>query len=393
MAGVGHQSTARKTWPKTELGPAIYAGFGVATGSRIVHIRRFVRAPEKCMSGTQRQRASGTLFSGPPHLGPGAPSGHGPLNVTLDFEVSVTEPLFTRGVGPRIVGGTTISPLENPWMVHISMNFPGYSTLCGGTYIGSASSTSHYFLTVAQCIPTDRSNLASYYVSFLRDDLDDAYDEDGFYFSQPYYAALLHVHPLFNTTDTNDIAIVETNAYASPSTLPSPVSLATAASLLKDGTSVQVLGYGTTSEYGELDNELRSAYLNVVNSGTCASAYEVTSDEVDFDQYICAAAPGKDTCQGDAGGPLFLTQGSQDVQLGITSFGYGCAREGYPGIYTRVAFHTDWIDSVVGSGLVSYVEGSGSDGEYVMSTSSSPASLRIFNIAFVLSIAAAIFVL
>ncbi|GBG25497.1 Serine protease 44 [Hondaea fermentalgiana] len=283
--------------------------------------------------------------------------GHEPLNVTLDFEVNFTEPIFTRGVGPRIVGGTLISPYQNPWMVQIEMVFSDVVTMCGGTYIGSANYRSHYFLTAAQCIPSDRSDLDGYFVNFHLYDLDDFYDEEHLYFSQPYEASLLHVHPSYSSLDDNllnDIAIVETTAYVSLSSLPSPVSLAVAGSSLLDETSVQAIGYGHTYENDTSNTALRSAYLNVVNSDTCASAYEATSDEIFFDQYICAAAPGKDTCQGDGGGPLFLTQASQDVQLGITSFGYGCAREGYPGVYTRVSTHTGWsklFDSrCVGSG-------------------------------------------
>ncbi|GJQ73521.1 putative serine-type endopeptidase, partial [Trypoxylus dichotomus] len=48
---------------------------------------------------------------------------------------------------------------------------------------------------------------------------------------------------------------------------------------------------------------------------------------------ICAgvAEGGKGPCQGDSGGPL-VTNGKL---TGIVSRGRGCAREGYPGIYTQ----------------------------------------------------------
>src|SRR5688500_18154016 len=55
---------------------------------------------------------------------------------------------------------------------------------------------------------------------------------------------------------------------------------------------------------------------------------------------LCAGFPeGKtDTCQGDSGGPLLaaLADGTQRL-VGATSFGEGCAREGKPGVYARVA--------------------------------------------------------
>lgn len=53
---------------------------------------------------------------------------------------------------------------------------------------------------------------------------------------------------------------------------------------------------------------------------------------------------GKDACSGDSGGPIF--QKSSDgsmLQVGIVSFGAGCARANRPGIYTRVSAFSEWI--------------------------------------------------
>lgn len=52
----------------------------------------------------------------------------------------------------------------------------------------------------------------------------------------------------------------------------------------------------------------------------------------------------KDTCQGDSGGPLMMfTPNKQWMLVGLTSFGYGCARKSYSGIYTRIAAFKEWI--------------------------------------------------
>jgi hypothetical protein len=48
------------------------------------------------------------------------------------------------------------------------------------------------------------------------------------------------------------------------------------------------------------------------------------------------------TPPGDSGGPLVYDFGT-DVQLGITSFGAGCADPNYSGVYTRVSTYHDWI--------------------------------------------------
>ena len=52
--------------------------------------------------------------------------------------------------------------------------------------------------------------------------------------------------------------------------------------------------------------------------------------------------PGRDTCAGDSGGPLVGTSHGHAVLVGITSFGFGCARSGHPGVYTRVASIRGW---------------------------------------------------
>ena len=64
---------------------------------------------------------------------------------------------------------------------------------------------------------------------------------------------------------------------------------------------------------------------------------------------VCAGLlnGGKDSCQGDSGGPLWIAAVGGDAdnitQVGIVSNGRGCARKGYPGVYTDVAEYFSWI--------------------------------------------------
>ena len=52
---------------------------------------------------------------------------------------------------------------------------------------------------------------------------------------------------------------------------------------------------------------------------------------------------------GDSGGPQIWRNDSDDpyTQIGIVSWGQGCARRGYPGVYTRLGRYIDWIIQTV----------------------------------------------
>jgi secreted trypsin-like serine protease len=51
---------------------------------------------------------------------------------------------------------------------------------------------------------------------------------------------------------------------------------------------------------------------------------------------------------GDSGGPILQWIGDRWEQVGITSYAlYGCARRGYPPVFTRLASYYDWIESII----------------------------------------------
>ena len=66
---------------------------------------------------------------------------------------------------------------------------------------------------------------------------------------------------------------------------------------------------------------------------------------------VCAgyAEGGKDSCEGDSGGPLMVWSDEQAawVLAGVVSNGIRCAEPNLPGIYVRVSEYVDWINKYV----------------------------------------------
>lgn len=110
-----------------------------------------------------------------------------------------------------------------------------------------------------------------------------------------------------------------------------PVSLPSRDSAVPTNTPLFTSGWGKISWNGPTYIFLRGVTVNKKNWDDCNS-YSAYNGAL-TSRMICAAAPGKDACQGDSGGAL--VQGN--VLVGIVSWGWGCADPKYPGVYTDVA--------------------------------------------------------
>ena len=88
-----------------------------------------------------------------------------------------------------------------------------------------------------------------------------------------------------------------------------------------------------------------------VSDTTCNSSSMYNGDIIPTDE-ICAGytAGGVDTCQGDSGGPMFRRDAANAwIQVGIVSWGDGCARPNKPGVYTQVSYFSSTIASAAAS--------------------------------------------
>ncbi|KAI8043954.1 hypothetical protein M5D96_000102, partial [Drosophila gunungcola] len=104
-----------------------------------------------------------------------------------------------------------------------------------------------------------------------------------------------------------------------------------------------VVGWGRTSEGGELPSIVNQVKVPIMSITECRNqkykSTRITSS------MLCAGRPSMDSCQGDSGGPLLLSNGVKYFIVGIVSWGVGCGRDGYPGVYSRVSKFIPWIKS------------------------------------------------
>lgn len=110
-----------------------------------------------------------------------------------------------------------------------------------------------------------------------------------------------------------------------------------------EGAMATVTGWGRQTENITKTAEiLRVVTMPIVSNENCNKSYEVLRSIED--QELCAGVPegGRDSCNGDSGGPLVV----DGVLHGIVSWGRGCARPGYPGVYIRLSHFVNWIRSV-----------------------------------------------
>jgi secreted trypsin-like serine protease len=246
--------------------------------------------------------------------------------------------IFSPGKASAIVNGEETHAGEQPWTVGIAQAAvsDGYTAqFCGGTLI-----TNSWVLTAAHCTYNETGvafNAAELDVIIGRHQLSSTQGEririDKIVRNRNYDVVTLH----------NDIALLHLSqpSTGTPVRLVAPVRNDLERATIK----ATVTGWGTTAN-GEATDKLQQAELPIVSATTCHTVYAKIGLNLSPD-ILCAgyAEGGIDACTGDSGGPLVVwdAQTQNWVQIGIVSWGEGCAQQGLFGVYTRVANFTNWI--------------------------------------------------
>ena len=153
----------------------------------------------------------------------------------------------------------------------------------------------------------------------------------------------IHQNPNFNYNLLDfDISILELETPITFGATASPIKLVPNDFPIAPGAQATITGWGTLSEQGRPSSELQVVQVPVVSNEDCQKDYG--QDAVVTERMVCAMEEGggKDACQGDSGGPMVV----DGLLAGIVSWGFGCARPNYPGVYSRVSTLRDFVRNV-----------------------------------------------
>lgn len=149
----------------------------------------------------------------------------------------------------------------------------------------------------------------------------------------------------------SDFSILELEREFDCSDYVSPVCLPTDMGNDYANKKAVVTGWGTLNpDTGEVPDVLYEVSVKTWTNYDCQTGTNY-DEEMITETMICAGEDGKDSCWGDSGGPMIVNDDGKYTLVGVVSWGYGCAMEGYPGVYARVTSVMPWIKDIVGSYL------------------------------------------
>jgi secreted trypsin-like serine protease len=219
-----------------------------------------------------------------------------------------------------IIGGTTDT--ADPSVVVLFAQVPGANggSLCTGEVISP-----HVVLTAAHCVSPAEVGQGAVFTVYNGPNFDQATQ------AQLWAVSETHFNPLFDTNNLNGgndvgVAILKNPAPVTPIAINrAPLDTTYV------GKSVRFVGYG-------LDNAAAQTGAGMKR--------QTTTTLSDYTALLLHFTDGThETCNGDSGGPAFMTVGGSEVIVGLTSFGdVNCNQGGYD---TRVDAMLSFIDPYV----------------------------------------------
>jgi secreted trypsin-like serine protease len=224
----------------------------------------------------------------------------------------------------EIVGGEPADAGQFPWVVRLSVG-------CAG-----ALTAPRVVLTAAHCV--ERTGFDSG-ITVIAGSVDQ-HSPDAIRVKSRY---VIRASGFRDATKGDDWALIQ---LAQEIDLP---LLPRAAGGSYDRGTFTIMGWGSTRD-GSANQQryLRTAEVPYVSDRQCGRAYREAGYPFVASEMICAGDTrrgGVDACQGDSGGPMVRRDAAGEwVQVGIVSWGIGCARRDYPGVYTQVSEYAEVIE-------------------------------------------------
>uniref|UniRef100_A0A8D2DSB3 Peptidase S1 domain-containing protein n=1 Tax=Sciurus vulgaris TaxID=55149 RepID=A0A8D2DSB3_SCIVU len=286
---------------------------------------------------------TGELLTPPMAAGPTGPAVFGSVDPgsyrtqaqARSEEETTTKVEFTSACGQRsmrIVGGRPAESGKWPWQVSLQVE---NQHICGGSLISN-----QLVLTAAHCIYGHLEYTVKLGIGDLRFERAVVVPVKDVVVHQ-YYAAFGFIE--------NDIALALLAFPVNYSTFIQPICLPEKAFLVEANTLCWVTGWGKLHELGP--DILQEVELSIIRYEECNDIFQrkmKTRAQLVKEGTVCGYnEEGKDSCQGDSGGPLVCEFNETWIQVGIVSWGIGCGRQGYPGVYTEVSFYRDWLTRLV----------------------------------------------
>ena len=255
-------------------------------------------------------------------------------------------------ITPRVIGGTAAGPGDSAYTVAllkrstVEDHSPASEANYKAQYCGGSLIAPDWVLTAAHCV--DPSIGAPYKPEDILI-LEGTHTLASGGNLRPVTRILRHFS--YESDDiNNDLALLKLGENAPAVTID---LLTTAAPLGSDpdDPNATVSGWGDTDNGSDRDFPyvLQEAHVPIISQSDCEDAYDnpLLPNFLQIDitsKMLCAgyADVEKDSCQGDSGGPLVVLNpdnSGSNVQVGVVSFGEGCATEDSYGVYTLSLIH------------------------------------------------------
>ncbi|KAL3286005.1 hypothetical protein HHI36_000519 [Cryptolaemus montrouzieri] len=267
--------------------------------------------------------------------------------------------------GKRIHGGKTAELDEFPWMALLNFGRKNgrQNFLCGGSLISK-----RYVLTAAHCLRDKEHEGIRKLTSIRLGEYNKDSDEDCIATADgkeclqtpPIDVGVEEIitHEQYDPEDVdsrNDIALVRLERDVKFTDYIKPICMPVSESERSKsyaGDSLTVAGWGLT-ENGTSSSIKLKVVVPVKENSDCQNIYRYASKDITEKQICAGGEEGKDSCNGDSGGPLMAVSVDERGDTtwyiaGIVSYGPNepkkpCAFEGWPAVYTRVSKYMGWI--------------------------------------------------